>query len=286
MNKTPLNRITEADMATYQKDGVVLLRAMFDAQWVDHLRAAVAEARAKPGPFFQDHTVKGEATGFFSDLQMSLRVPAFRTFAEGSPLGEIAGRLMQSFRVNFLQDAMWLKEPGTSRRTPWHHDQPFYCMEGDRMCIVWLPLDPVARETSLQCLAGSHRWGRKFRPERVNGGWYDGYGDGDGFEPPPSADDMRRDRRVVSWDMEPGDCMVFHGMTLHGSEGNASNRPRRAVSFVLVGDDAVFVERGKETQPDYKGAGLRHGDPIDNAYFYRLWTRAPGEMPGGPSSPA
>ncbi|MFO0998087.1 MAG: phytanoyl-CoA dioxygenase family protein [Alphaproteobacteria bacterium] len=278
MNKRPLRPITDDEIATYERDGIVCLPGLFDLGWVERLRQAVALARTRPGPFFQDHTVTGETTGFFSDLHMSLRVPEFLAFAKESPVAEIAGTLMRSGRVNFLHDAMWLKEPGTSRRTPWHHDQPFYCMEGDQMCIVWLPLDPVGKAVCLQAIAGSHRWGNRFRPERVNGGWYEGYGEGDGFVEPPSAAEMRRDRRRLQWAMAPGDCLAFHGMTLHGAEGNGSTAPRRAVSYVLVGDDAVYVERGKETQPNYEGHGLRPGEAIDNAYFPRLWTR-PGSSP-------
>lgn len=277
MNKHPLRPVTEDEIAVYERDGIVCLRGLFDHGWIDHLRRAIEIAREHPGPFFQDHTVAGERTGFFSDLHMSLRVPAFLAFAKNSPVAEIAGTLMRSKRVNLLHDAMWLKEPGTSRRTPWHHDQPFYCMEGDQMCIVWLPLDPAGKEVCLQAMAGSHRWGKRYRPERVNGGWYEGYGAGDGFVEPPSAAEMRRDRRRLQWEMVPGDCLAFHGMTLHGAEGNASSTPRRAVSYVLVGDDAVYVERGRETQPDYVGNGLRPGQAIDCDYFPRIWTRSGAE---------
>lgn len=277
MQHTMAGAVAPDDIATYERDGIVCLRGVFGAEWIETLRAGVAAARARPGPFSQDHTVRGEGGGFFSDLQVYLRVPTFREFAARSPLGETAGRLMRSYRVNFLHDALWVKEPGTSRRTPWHHDQPFYCMEGEKMCVVWLPLDRIGRDVCLNAMAGSHRWGKRFRPERVNGGWYEGYGEGDGFVAPPEAEELRRDRRRLSWDMAPGDCLVFHGMTLHGSDGNQTNAARRAVSFVLVGDDAVYVERGKETQPDYAGNGLRHGDPIDNDYFLRLWTRPPGD---------
>ena len=70
--------------------------------------------------------------------------------------------------------------------------------------------------------------------------------------------------------MKAGDCIVFHGLTLHGAPGNLTQRPRRAISLVVVGDDAVYVERDGETQPSYQGNGLKPGDPIDNDYFPRL----------------
>ena len=279
MNPNPLCPITDAEVETFRTDGVVCLRGQFDAGWIDQLRRALEIARTRPGPNAQDHTVAGEQAGFFSDLYISRRVPEMRAFVHGSPAGAIVARLLESSRVNFLHDAMWVKEAGTSRRTPWHHDQPFYCAEGEKMCVLWLPLDPVSRDLSLECVAGSHRWGRRFRPERVNGGWYDGYDETDGFDPPPEVDKKRDQLRVLGWDMEPGDCVVFHAMTVHGAPGALTGKGRRAISLVLLGDDMVYVDRGRETQPSYQGCGLVPGDPMDCDYFPRLWPRAEAGPP-------
>ena len=263
--------LTQEQIAAYERDGAVHLPGVLDPEWITFLAAAFAVARTRPGPNAQDHSVESEPGGYFSDLQMSRRVPDFLTFAERSPVGEVAASLMRSKRINLLHDAMWLKEPGTSRRTPWHHDQPFYCMEGTQMCVVWVPLDTHSQEISLAFLKGSHRLGQRFRPERINGGWYDGYGEKDGFVPPPPIAENPEGYDLLSWDMEVGDCIVFHGLTLHGAPGNNTQDQRRAISLVLVGDDAVYVERPRETQPDYAGSGLAPGDAIDNQYFPRLF---------------
>lgn len=271
MNNQLSAPLTQQQIDTYNQDGAVYLPGVFDPQWIAYLVRAFDVARTRPGPNAQDHTIESEPGGYFSDMQMYRRVPDFLTFAQTSPVGEIAASLMHSKRINLLHDAIWLKEPGTSRRTPWHHDQPFYCMEGTQMCVVWIPLDPHSHEISLGFLKGSHRLGQRFRPERVNGGWYDGYGDEDGFVAPPPVATHPERYDLMSWDMAVGDCLVFHGLTLHGASGNHTHRQRRAISLVLVGDDAVYVERAQETQPDYKGCGLNPGDPIDNDYFPRLF---------------
>ena len=274
MNREPLEPVTRERVEAYRRDGAVHLPRVLDEGWLAHLRGAVALARTRPGPNAQDHSIDGEAGAFFSDLQMSHRVPAFLAFAAGSPMGAVAAALMGSRKVNLLHDAMWVKEAGTSRRTPWHHDQPFYCMEGEQMCVLWVALDAHPASVSLAFLRGSHRWGRRFRPERINGGWYDGYGEGDGFAPPPDIENRPADFERLAWPMRAGDCVAFHGLTLHGSAGNLEATPRRAVSLVVVGDDAVYVERGRETQPSYEGHGLRPGDPIDCAYFPRMFPAA------------
>ena len=52
---------------------------------------------------------------------------------------------------------MLTKEPGTRARTPWHQDQPYYNISGLQNCSFWIPVDPVAREATLEFVAGSHR---------------------------------------------------------------------------------------------------------------------------------
>jgi hypothetical protein len=42
-------------------------------------------------------------------------------------------------------------------RTPWHQDQPYYNVDGQQNCSMWLPVDPVGRESTLEFVAGSHR---------------------------------------------------------------------------------------------------------------------------------
>jgi hypothetical protein len=32
---------------------------------------------------------------------------------------------------------------GTLERTPWHHDQPYYPVDGEQIVSLWMPLDPV-----------------------------------------------------------------------------------------------------------------------------------------------
>jgi len=269
---TPRALVLEQDqIAAYQRDGAVHLASVFDASWLDFLSKAADVALACPGPYAQDHSIASEPGGYYSDLQMSKRIPDFLTFAQHSAVGEIAATLMGSRRINLLHDAMWLKESGTSRRTPWHHDQPFYCMEGTQMCVMWIPLDDHPKEISLSCLKGSHCWAKRFRPERINGGWYDGYGSNDGFAPPPAVAENPDRFEVMCWDMRAGDCIVFQGLTVHGSAGNLTGHRRLAVSLVLVGDDAVYVERQGEMQPNYVGNGLHPGEAIDNDYFPRLF---------------
>ncbi len=93
----------------------------------------------------------------------------------------------------------------------------------------------------------------------------------DGYPEPP---DVERDHAesILAVDMTPGDVLVFHGMCVHGAPGNSQkNRSRRAVATTWVGDDAVYIERPGDMEPDLSGRGLKPGDPLDAPAFPRVF---------------
>ena len=85
---------------------------------------------------------------------------------EDAPIAELAASIMRSERANFLFDGIFVKEPGSTKPSAWHQDQPYYCVEGRQICVLWAPLDPCPASVSLRCVKGSHNWGKAFRPVR------------------------------------------------------------------------------------------------------------------------
>ncbi|MEL6620786.1 MAG: phytanoyl-CoA dioxygenase family protein [Pseudomonadota bacterium] len=252
--------ITADDIATYQADGVVLVRGLF-ADHVDTLRAGVARNMADPGPYASNNDKAGETGRFFDDYCNWQRIPEFRAVIEGSDVARVAGALMQSDRVQLFHDHVLVKEPGTSMATPWHQDGPYYFVQGRQTVSFWSPLDPV-REATLRCVAGSHVWPRDVVPTR----WVSeaAFFEGDYMSvPDPDAEGMR----IVEYRMEPGDAVAFHFRTLHGARGNHSDARRRAFSLRLVGDDARYVERPGPTSPPFPGHGMDAGQRLRTDWF-------------------
>ena len=64
---------------------------------------------------------------------------------------------------------MLTKDPGTIVETPWHHDQSYYPVDGEDLVSLWIPVDPVPRETSISFVEGSHRWGKWYVPRMFDG---------------------------------------------------------------------------------------------------------------------
>ena len=61
---------------------------------------------------------------------------------------------MNSRTARFFHEHVLVKEPRTEARTPWHHDLPYYCIDGTHTVSFWTVLDPVPRSICLQLVAG------------------------------------------------------------------------------------------------------------------------------------
>ena len=254
--------VTAEMIQTYQRDGVVLIKGLW-ADWVEPLRAGVARNMADPGPHAAENLTPGEGGRFFDDYCNWSRIPEFERVIRESDVAAVAGALMQSAHVQLFHDHVLVKEPGTSKPTPWHQDGPYYFVEGRHTVSFWSPLDPV-REASLRCVAGSHLWPREVLPTR----WVaetSFYPDPELYLPVPDPD--AEGMTVLEWQMEPGDAVAFNYRTLHGARGNNAGTRRRAFSLRLVGDDARYVERPGRTSPPYPGHGMLAGQRLRSDWF-------------------
>ncbi len=258
-------QVTDEMARAYRADGAVLVKGLM-AGWVDVLRAGVEANMAAPGQPMP--TLKpGEQGRFFDDYCNWTRIPEFREAIFNSDAGRVAAALMGSDAVQLFHDHVLVKEPGTTKATPWHTDGPYYFVEGRQTVSFWVPLDPV-REASLRCVAGSHLWEKDVIPTRwmAETNFYPGAHD---YMPVPDPD--AEGMRVLEWEMEPGDAVAFNFRTLHGARGNTTQNRRRAFSLRLVGDDAAYVERPGPTSPTFPGHGMRAGERLREDWFPVIW---------------
>jgi ectoine hydroxylase-related dioxygenase (phytanoyl-CoA dioxygenase family) len=239
---------------------------VFD-DWIDTLRAGVDSNMRDPGPFGRDYLDDGQAGRFFGDYCNWNRIDEYRQFMFASPAPALAAELMRSDSVRIFHEHVLVKEPGTNSITPWHHDQPYYCVDGRQVCSMWIPLDPVAVETCPQFVVGSHDWGRWFLPRKFTGVDYDH--DDDQLEPVPDIDANRDQYDIRSWALKPGDAIAFHYLTIHGAPANLSNQRRRGFAARWLGDDTRYAKRSGETSPPFPGLDerLQPGDPLHAEEF-------------------
>lgn len=280
MTAAEIQTLNQQDLSAFARDGAICLRGVFAPEWLKLVAEGVEREMASPCGFAKDYTPDGEPGRYFGSLVMWRGVPEFEEYVLHSPAAAIAGAYMNADKVIFYHDHLLVKEPGTNDPTPWHHDQPYYPVDGEQVVSIWMPLDPVDRRTSVEFVAGSHRWGRWFAPRYFAGGaiYYDV--EGSIFEDIPDIEADRDAHEILGWAMEPGDAIVFHALTLHGAPGNHTANRRRAYSTRWLGEDARYATRPGEISPLIEGHGLSPGDPMECESFPVVWRRDQDENPG------
>jgi len=255
--------VDETTIASFERDGAVLVRGCL-RDWVDTLRCGIEYNIAHPGPDVRDYRDEGGGR-FFGDYCNWHRIPEYREFLFESPAADIARALMRSRTARLFHEHVLVKEASTEIPTPWHQDLPYYCVDSETSCSLWLALDPVPAETCAEFVAGSHRWGTLFRPERFN---RTPLNEDDPLESPPDIDSRREDYDILRWELEPGDAIAFTFRTLHGAPPNRSQAVRRrAFSSRWVGDGATYADRGGVTSPPFRDVRLAHGAPLEGPEF-------------------
>ena len=262
--------ITPDQISDFQNDGVVLLKGLFK-DWVPQIEKAIETNMANPGPYAAENLQDGEAGRFFDDYCNWQTIPELADIMRHSPAPQAASALMQSQSVQFFHDHVLVKEPGTSKPTPWHQDAPYYFVEGQQTVSFWIPVDPV-KQASLRSIAGSHKWDKMVLPVR----WLkqdNFYANNDEYLPVPDPDKDQADYQVLEWDMEPGDAVAFHYRCVHGARGNEATTRRRALSLRYVGDDARYVTRQGRTSPPFPNHEMKEGQKLREDWFPVVWPK-------------
>lgn len=257
MTRQLIRDITQEDIETYARDGVVCLRNVFDGEWADVLCPLALESR-------QDRAKYGLLPNIATPRYMARTMPDFRRFIFESPMAEAAGKVLQSQTVRFFFDELFAKPPESTRPTIWHNDRAGWPVSGQMVPSIWIPLTPISKSTSLECVAGSHRHDRLY--------WLFSPNARKMVRPDdrPIAPDIESLRGspgldFLTWEMDPGDMLIVHPWTLHYSHGNPSKEWRIAMSVRIFGDDIRWDPR-----PDCLNiAGVSFDEMI------------PGEAPGG-----
>lgn len=205
--------------------------------------------------------------GFHMEAGLFAYDEDIKTVVLHSPMAGIAQSLMGSKNIHFFYDQMFCKQPGNQIPTPWHHDLTFWPVAGHQICSMWVPLDYVTRESSgLELVRGSHLWNHDYKAISP---MYNEQLVDPGHEDVPDIENNRDQYDLLGWEMEPGDVLIFHPKTLHGSSGNYHlSRQRRAIAFRWLGDDVTYAPT-PYTMP-FRAKNLSPGDRIAEPGFTHI----------------
>jgi|ETNmetMinimDraft_23_1059889.scaffolds.fasta_scaffold71906_2 ectoine hydroxylase-related dioxygenase (phytanoyl-CoA dioxygenase family) len=243
LNRKPLTEVTDEQIEAYARDGAVVVPNVFDKEWmVETLR-----------PVMNRLVIEREDMGLLPHIPnryMSRTIPEVRSLIFDSALAEVAGKVLQSKEIRFFFEEMFAKPPKSDDKTIWHVDRMGWPVSRESTMIpsLWMPIYPVTKANSMECVAGSHTqdvpyW--LFSPNVLQMKKLYGLERPDDRPGHPNCEPLRDDPNatILSWNMDPGDLLIIHPWVLHYSGGNPNNEWRMAISARVFGDDVRWDPR-------------------------------------------
>lgn len=227
----------------FREDGVVHIPGALSSAEMTLVERAFDWKMAHAGAWGTDLYTETDAR-FFQAKGDSSAEPDFRAMLERTRIADVVSTLFEGGPVWYFEEQLFFKQGGSAptRRTPWHQDSSYQPMSGDKSTVVWIGLDPLARDHALEVVRGSHRGpiynASKFDPGDDTAPFFENAA----LPRLPDIEAERDQWDIVSWPSAPGDLLIFHPAALHGGGGTAPGARRRSLTLRFVGDDAFKID--------------------------------------------
>lgn len=245
--------LTSEQIAAYQRDGHVLLRAVVSpaeiAAWRPVIARAVQDFNTERRDLSERDTY---ARAFLQITNLWRRSDDVACFTLGRRFGRIAAELMQAGGARLYHDQALFKEPGGGN-TPWHQDQYYWPLDGVRTITMWMPLVDVPVEMGALTFASTSQREGFLGHTKIS----------DESEQRFSELVSERGYPVVNEAMKAGDATFHSGWTLHCAPGNQTGSMREVMTIIFFEDGArISVPDNPNRQDDLAAwfPGLRPGD--------------------------
>ena len=240
--------ITPEIQEEFDANGVVKVPGVIGPEWIERFLADAQRQLDNPGVWVSDTNPGADTDRLFTTRYRWETNALVNDFLYQSPIAGLAARLVGSPSVRFYFDHLLIKEPQTSKTTPWHQDIGYWPFLGRQIVSAWVPMTAATvAESSLEFVKGSHKWNAYYAPKSFDGGegWAEEF---EGKEIPDvqaareaaasAGTDCEYD--IIGFDVQPGDVLFFSAWVIHGSPGNAGNNRRVAFSTRWLGEDATW----------------------------------------------
>lgn len=268
--------LSESEIQTYRDEGVAFLPAFADEATVATLREAAERRAAAPSPDCDELSTVGR---LLSDQFLYRDMDEFREYMFNTRIAENVARALGAHQVRAYFDHLFVCAPQTPVDYYWHQDIPYWPVDGEQVCSIWLSLTDCTPESSaLQFVRGQEHQDQLYAQIPFGDG---GTANRDAFaaedRPVPPDFHLEPDKyEILAWDYRAGDAVLFNARIMHSSGGNSSTDVNRiAYSTRWVGDDACFQAKPGWQDPlllPFEDEDLKDGDPLVSRKFPLAWS--------------
>jgi len=246
--------VFEEQIETLERDGVVLIKGVFDSDWVDYLRTATQKQVEEPHFW----AFAGTASKLYDYIQRNIwqTNKAFANFYYHSAASHVLAQCGRTDEIRISTD-MLLVNP--NKGFNWHQDNQNGPLSWEEGLRFWISMDQTPKEYGAPVyLKGSHM-NNAVSEEAV---FVDIEMEG--------LEDYKD--KLAEFQIMPGDMLIWHPRTVHKVDG-PSDGIWTSFRRVLGGTAA----KGRATYNDKTGSGgvlsdlgnhgLVQGDKIDSPFF-------------------
>ena len=214
--------LSDQQLAEYQTRGFLTLRQVFDPDLLQRL-IDTTERLWEAGRSLQERTAHYDLAPVHSRERPRIRRisspteldEAYLAAAFDSVLGDIAADLVGG-PVKFYHSKINFKLPAGGEEIGWHQDWPVFPHTNSNLVALSVPLNPSrAGNGCLRTVPGTHRQGAR---SHWDGGRYTL-----NCNPSMTAEEVQL---AENSELDPGDIVAHHGLTVHGSSPNGSDTMR------------------------------------------------------------
>mmetsp|Transcript_11706 Transcript_11706/g.16408 ORF Transcript_11706/g.16408 Transcript_11706/m.16408 type:complete len:405 (+) Transcript_11706:229-1443(+) len=246
--------LTEEQIRTYEEDGVVHIKNVFDDEWVDYLRKATG--RQVDEPHFW--AFAGTASKLYDYIQRNIWQTnrAFASFYYHSAFGHVLSQIGRTDEIRVSTDLLMVNP---NKGFKWHQDNqngPITWEEGIRF---WITMDETPKDYGAPVyLKGSHR--NNIVDEQAV--FVDIEQDG--------LEDYKNE--LMEFRTMPGDMLIWHPRTIHKVDGPSDGiwtSYRRVLGGTVAKGGAIYHDkRGSGgVLSDLGKHGLEDGQPLKSSFF-------------------
>jgi len=182
--------------------------------------------------------------------------PPFKALVSHEKIATAIAQLTGAAELRIWHDQIQYKPPQVGGVNMWHQDAPYWpILEPMTEVSAWVALDDVDMENGcMSMVPGSHLWGNNIDYIHIL----------NDFDAMP-AEFQEHKVEVIPCPVKKGEVHFHHALTWHGSHGNSSARPRRAIAIHYMTQDTRFVASGEHVMKQFVEVG--DGEKMQGEHF-------------------
>ena len=225
----------DKEIENYKENGYCIIRGFIS-------KTAVRKLNTKINLFFKKeiNKLKGKDVNFSNNKINSVHDidkfdNYFKKFSKQKFIVNTVEKFLDS-KADFRKSEIFNKPAKHGLKSPMHQDNFYWCVKNNNALTIWVALDYCNKKNGgLTYFRGSHKYGV------VN--HVDSFAPGSSQKIDTKIFKKLKNLKKITPKLNPGDVLVHHCLTFHGSNPNSSNKNRRGFTMQFKDKSSIYDKK-------------------------------------------